>query len=107
MHTPESLAAELKCSRAEAFDRLERIRQDLRPYFYAKQAPIDAEGKPVPGLTVQIAAQGGPQTSRSGADVPPWLYLQSEPAPDAATEQNQRLIDVSPSVSHAEPSDQT
>jgi hypothetical protein len=54
MHTPESLALVLGCSKAEAFDRIEKLRADLRPYFYAKQAPVDSDGKAVPGLTVSF-----------------------------------------------------
>ncbi|KPG01798.1 hypothetical protein IP86_03030 [Rhodopseudomonas sp. AAP120] len=99
LHTPESLAAELGCDVAEAFDRLEKIRSDLRPYFYAKQAPVDAQGKPVPGLTMMFSGQGGPQIAADGTPRPPWLYLQDL---DAPSEQNQRLIDVSPSVSNGD-----
>src|SRR3990172_2633839 len=47
LHTPETLAKELNCTIADAFDRLEGIRRDLRPFFYAKLAPTDAEGRPV------------------------------------------------------------
>lgn len=95
-HTPDSLAIVLGCSKAEAFDRIERLRADLRPYFYAKQAPVDTDGKPVPGLTVEFHGHGAARVGADGQDLPPWLR---EGANDQS-EQNQRLIDVSPAVSH-------
>jgi hypothetical protein len=104
MHTPASLAAELGCTLAEAFDRLETIRRDLRPYFYAKQAPVDADGKPVPGLTVEFHGQSAPQIGPGGAPLPPWLYDQG---PHAQLEQNQQLIDITPTVSDGAKSDET
>ncbi len=73
MHTPETMAAELGCDKLEAFDRLEKIRADLRPYFYAKQAPVDHDGKPVPGLTVELHGQGAQLTGPRGEQLPPWL----------------------------------
>ncbi|WP_445493193.1 hypothetical protein [Rhodopseudomonas sp. RCAM05734] len=100
MHTPETLSIELGCTKGEAFDRLEKIRTDLRPYFFAKQAPVDTDGKPVPGLTVEFHGQGAARIGADGAQLPPWLYQQDAPTADAPHEQNQRLIDVSPSVSH-------
>ncbi len=96
MHTPDSLAIVLGCSKAEAFDRIEKLRADLRPYFYAKQAPVDTDGKPVPGLTVEFHGHGAARVGADGQELPPWLR---EGANDHS-EQNQRLIDVSPAVSH-------
>ncbi|MGX9389767.1 hypothetical protein ACWX0K_10925 [Nitrobacteraceae bacterium UC4446_H13] len=98
MHTPESLAEELGCSKAEAFDRLERIRADLRPYFYAKQAPVDADGKPAPWLTLQVGGYGG----AAGLAVdgkPPWTYLDHDPQ---ETQQNQALPQSPDGVSHGD-----
>lgn len=100
MHTPESLARELGCDKLEAFDRLEKIRADLRPYFYAKQAPVDHDGKPIPGLTVQIGGQGAVLIGANGEELPPWLRSQEAPRSGDQVEQNQRVIDVSPAVSH-------
>lgn len=97
MHTPDSLAIVLGCSKAEAFDRLEKLRADLRPYFYAKQAPVDSDGKAVPGLTVEFHGHGAGQRDQDGRELPPWLRTEGDPT---AHEQNQRLIDVSPNVSH-------
>lgn len=93
MHTPDSLAIVLGCSKAEAFDRLEKLRADLRPYFYAKQAPVDTDGRAVPGLTVEFHGHGG-RVGADGQELPPWLRE------TAQSEQNQGLIDVSPNVSH-------
>ena len=102
LHTPETLSIELGCTKGEAFDRLEKIRTDLRPYFYAKQAPVDTDGKPVPGLTVEFHGQGTARIGADGAQLPPWLYLQGEPASHEKDEQNQRTIDVTPGVSHGD-----
>ncbi|KQW22138.1 hypothetical protein ASC80_01705 [Afipia sp. Root123D2] len=101
-HTPETLARELGCDKLEAFDRLEKIRADLRPYFYAKQAPVDHDGKAVPGLTVEFHGHGAGSIGPDGADVPPWLRSQAPPVSDAQVQQNQQLIDVTPGQSHGE-----
>lgn len=99
MHTPDSLALVLGCSKAEAFDRIERLRADLRPYFYAKQAPVDSDGKAVPGLTMQVIAQGGVRIGADGEQLAPWLYDQDN---DASPQQNQRVIDHDAGVSHGD-----
>jgi hypothetical protein len=89
MHTPESLALVLGCSKAEAFDRMEKLRADLRPYFYAKQAPVDSDGKAVPGLTVEFHGHGAVDRDQDGRELPPWL----RPGPRVSPQQNQRVID--------------
>jgi len=72
LHSPETLAAELNCSKLEAFDRLEKIRSDLRAYVYAKLAPTDDKGVPVvPNFSVQIGGAG----PAGGPDSVPWAYL--------------------------------
>jgi hypothetical protein len=100
MHTPETLSIELGCEKLEAATLLEKIRADLRPYFYAKQAPVDDTGKVVPGLTVEFHGQGTARIGADGAQLPPWLYQQGEPTSHEKDEQNQRVIDVTPAVSH-------
>lgn len=100
LHTPETLSIELGCTKGEAFDRLEKIRTDLRPYFYAKQAAVDTDGKPVPGLTMVFPGQSAPRIGADGAPMPPWAYLDSEPASHEKDQQNQRTIDLTPTVSH-------
>lgn len=100
MHTPETLAAELGCTRLEAFDRLQKIRGELLPYFYAKQAPVDSDGKAVPGLTVEFHGQGASRIGADGQQLPPWLYQQDDPTAHEKSQQNQRIIDVTPDVSH-------
>jgi hypothetical protein len=69
LHTPETLAAELGCSKLEAFDRLERIRSELRKFFYAPKSPVDDDGKPVPVFNLVI---GGAMQPAGEASVP-WL----------------------------------
>lgn len=96
MHTPATLARELGCEPLEAAQLLEKVRADLRPYFYPKQGPVDADGKAIPGLTVSIGGHGAP-VDASGAPVAPWLYLET---PREPVEQNQGLKDITPAVSH-------
>jgi len=72
LHTPASLAAELDCSKLEAFDRLERIRADLRPFMYARLAPIDGAGRPVAPAFTMVFGAAAPASS-SSPDRPPWL----------------------------------
>lgn len=98
MHTPATLAADLKCTMLEAAQLLEKVRADLRPYFYAKQAPVDSDGKPVPGLTVQFGGHGADRDAQ-GRELPPWLREQGN---GSSGEQNQRVIDVTPDVSHGD-----
>lgn len=43
-HTPETLAAELECSKLEAFDALERVRHNLRQFMYPRLAPVGVAG---------------------------------------------------------------
>jgi len=72
LHTPASLAAELDCSKLEAFDRLERIRADLRPFMYARLAPIDGAGRPVAPAFTMVFGAAAPASS-SSPNRPPWL----------------------------------
>lgn len=82
LHTPESLAAELNCTKLEAFDRLEKIRADLRRFMYAPLAAVDGQGNVV-APTFNMMVGGAVQ----GADGrPPWVY---EGGP--IIEQNQAL----------------
>lgn len=70
MHTPDSLALELGCSKLEAFDRLVGLQKELAPYFAAKVQPTDEEGRPVPMMNFVI----GGRTVGAG-DRPPWEEL--------------------------------
>src|SRR5262245_32094165 len=72
LHSPATLAAELGCTKLEAFDRLERIRADLRPYIYARLAPTDANGLAVPPTFVMAIGAGRSSASSSPAEAP-WL----------------------------------
>lgn len=76
MHTPESLAAELGCTKAEAFDRLAKLRTELAPYFMPKMQPVDEDGRPVPMVNLTIGGSG------PGGDpaLPPWLRYNGETA---------------------------
>jgi hypothetical protein len=99
LHTPDSLAIVLDCSKAEAFDRLQRIREELLPYFYARLAPVDGAGNAVvPFLQLNIGGQG--QTP--GASLPPWMNDPEVQAAIEKAERKQQVIDGDPSVSHGE-----
>lgn len=95
LHTPETLAAELDCSKVEAFDRLDRIAADLSRLFYPQLAPVDGAGVSVPPTFNLVL--GGHQAN--GAAAPPWIY---EGGPEV--EQNQRLAEPAPDVSYGQPS---
>ena len=88
LHTPESLAAELACTKLEAFDRLKTVWAELAPYFTAKLQPTDQDGKPVPFLQFIIGGQEG----GAAADRPPWQYMDADPIKTAE-------------ISHSEPTE--
>lgn len=91
MHTPESLAIELGCTKLEAFDRLDRMWSELCRYFYAQLAQQDSQGNAVaPRLTMVFPGQSAPQIGANGAPMAPWLYI----------EQNQSLAAPADDVSH-------
>jgi hypothetical protein len=93
MHTPETLAIELGCSKLEAFDRLEKLWADLSTYFYARQAQVDGAGNSVaPRLTMVFPGQSAPPIGQDGAIRPPWMYI----------EQNQALAAPDNDVSHGD-----
>lgn len=70
LHTPESLALELGCTKGEAFDRLERIRADLRRFFYAPLAAVDDKGNAVAPQFTMIAAPGAQVAVAVGGRLP-------------------------------------
>jgi hypothetical protein len=73
LHSPETLARELRCSPLEAFILQDKIRSDLMRYIYATRSPEDGAGNPIaPTFAVQIGAAGAAVT---GPDAkPPWEY---------------------------------
>lgn len=104
MHTPQTMAKELGCTIAEAFDRQEAIRRDLRPYFYARLAPVGEDGQPVPFLQMILGGQGG-----EASTMPPWLMdpevkgtIEGEIAAKRKVEENQGVSDAADDVSHGE-----
>ena len=100
MHTPETLAIELGCSKLEAFDRLEKLWADLSTFFYARLAQVDAGGNAVaPRLTMVFPGQSGAPIGADGAPGAPWLYLEST---NAEMQQNQSLAEPAPAISHGD-----
>jgi hypothetical protein len=94
MHTPETLAIELGCSKLEAFDRLDRMWSEIAKYFYAQQAQVDGAGNSVaPRLTMVFPGQSAPAITADGRIQPPWMYIEQR-------EENQALSAPEQSVSH-------
>lgn len=88
LHTPVTLAAELGCTRLEAFRELRAIWAELGPYFASKLVAVDDAGKPIPALHMTIG-----QNLVSGAGQPPWEIR----------EQFQRLNGNGSAPTHDEP----
>jgi hypothetical protein len=100
MHTPETLAIELGCTKLEAFDRLDKLWADLARFFYAQQAQVDGQGNAVaPRLTMVFPGQIAPANDASGAPQAPWLYIEGR---HAETQQNQALLASGDGVSHGD-----
>jgi len=95
LHTPTSLAAELQCTRLEAFDRLKDLWKEAAPFFYGKAVSVDGEGNAVPFFQMNFGGAQGP-----GQALPPWLY-QGGPPPIKRLE-NQPLAAPEDPVSHGD-----
>lgn len=93
-HTPETFAEVMGCSKLEAFDRLERLRSEMMPYFYARVQPVDVDGRPVPVFNMQF---GGNHVHVEGSA--PWVY-----AGGPQVEQKQGVSASAPAVSHGDAS---
>jgi hypothetical protein len=102
MHTPQSLAIELNCTLAEAFDRLESIRRDLRRYFYAPLASVDEKGNTVvPNFALLI----GDRAIGAAGGIAPWMTdPEVRKAIELEHQQDQGVSDTAPGVSHEEKS---
>lgn len=100
LHSPTTLAAELQCSRLEAFRLLKEVWAELAPYLHGRLAPVDDKGAPVvpffamnaPGAQVAVVGQGGRMPWEG-----PWSGYAE---PDAETQQNQALPQSGEAVSH-------
>lgn len=101
-HTPETMAAELGCTKLEAWDRLDRLAAELSRLFYGTMAPVDGDGNAVvPRLTMTFGGHDAQPIGPDGQRRPPWKYLDAH---NDQTQQNQGLIDVTPAPSHGQPS---
>lgn len=83
MLQPEELAKRLGCTVAEAFDRQQKIRMELAPYFMARMQPVDDQGRPVPFVALAIGNQVG---NANGAA--PWAGWFNGQTPE--------MVDVTP-----------
>lgn len=91
---PDLLAAELGCTRLEAFREWRILQTELAPYMHARMAFVDDEGKPVPVLQMLVA--GRQVTVQSG--MTPW-EMREQIAKQI--EGNQPLSEVAVGGSHA------
>lgn len=98
LHSPESLATELGCTKLEAFDRQDKIRADLMRFVYAPLAATDGQGNAVaPVLQMFVGGRA------AGADGrPPWDY-DGGPTLDQAVEKPS-VSDAPGDVSYGGPS---
>lgn len=108
LHTPETLASELNCSKLEAAGFLDRIHADIQKLFYAPAVAVDDQGKAVPSFSltiggnnvaVQLNAGGG-----AALEVPPWMTDAEVAARLGNSEQNQPVIEADAEKSHADKS---
>ena len=53
LHSPTTLAAELGCSRLEAFRELRAVWAELGPYFASKLVAVDDQGKPAQNVMIR------------------------------------------------------
>jgi hypothetical protein len=66
---PEGYQRVLGCSAVEAYDRWEALRSKLQKVYIADQAPVDDQGKAVPGIAIFT---GGTGTNTDAGGLPPW-----------------------------------
>jgi hypothetical protein len=93
MHTPETLAIELGCTKLEAFDRLEKHVERARAVLLRAARRRSTAGNSVaPRLTMVFPGQSAPAIGQDGLGQPPWMYI----------EQNQALASARNDVSHGD-----
>lgn len=66
---PAGIKAELGCTMLEAWDRWDRLAGELQKVYIANQAPVDDQGKAVPGLAIIM---GGHSVNSDVSGLPPW-----------------------------------
>lgn len=100
MHTPETLAKELRCDKLEAFRELRLLWEGAAPYFDTKLAPTTADGRPVPQFTLIVA---GKEVVVKGG-MPPWLQDPEVVRGLELEQQNRPVLDLEPVKSQTEKS---
>jgi hypothetical protein len=65
----DGIRQQLGCTYVEAFDRWERLAATLQKVYIADQAPVDDQGKAVPGIAIFT---GGTGTNTDAGGLPPW-----------------------------------
>lgn len=91
---PDLLAAELACTKLEAFREWRILQSELAPYLHARLALVDDQGKAVPSIMMTV---GGHQVTVANG-MTPW-ELREQLAAQVA-QGNQAVIDAPPAVSH-------
>lgn len=106
MHTPESLASELGCTKYEAFRELRAMWEHLSLHLHSRVAPTDDKGNVAPLINLSFGA-GVAGTDPDASGIPGWMTDGLDPSPieDAAPiEENQSLSEDEPEKSHDEKS---
>lgn len=88
--SPEELAARLGCSRVEAWDRQQSIRDSLLPFVHAKLAPTDDKGNVAPMIVFQMGGEAA-QAAPDGSVRPAWMRDLEAQGVDLKTIENQQL----------------
>lgn len=100
MHTPATLASELRCEPLEAAEYLRKVWGDLAPYLHAKVQPTDDEGRAVPTVIVSVGGAMPVIGAGGGAARMPW-------DDDVIDVHNQELSVDDADASHGEASHET
>lgn len=98
MLSPAALAAELGCTKLEAFDRLKALWAELNAVLgLPRLAPTDDKGQVVPWLNLML---GGSGAGGEAPGVAPWAYLDAVKVADPQPQQNQALSEGAEAMSH-------
>lgn len=99
-HTPQTLAAELGITAAEAFDKLVVVNKEIRKVFIPDAVPTDEDGKPIPQFTFNVSGDKVAVVMPKGAPTPPWLTDAEVAKNFAQSQQNQGVTLDAEAQSH-------
>lgn len=88
-HSPETLALEIGCTTAEAYDRLMSLKQVVASFLHPRLSPVNDDGQAVPMFQMTVMANAA--AGIVGFDREPWLGDPEVAATIKRHEQNQAL----------------